>query len=226
MPAHKPPAVSERIILFGSEGGFSRPVLRRLLTHDVAVAAVVMPGVTTAQNADDRFPVVIQQTMDTNCLAGLAAAHDVPVLRTQNIQDRELLNKLSALTADILLVACFPLKLPETIWHKPHQACWNLHPSLLPKYRGPAPLFWQLRNKERDTGVSLHEVTGQLDAGNIVTQQAQPLPTSTSATELDEWVAEIGVGLFLQAMQQRRRGCLTTTRQDEAVASYFPQPNN
>lgn len=57
MADHKPPAFPERIILFGSEGGFSRPVLTRLLAHDVAVAAVVMPGVATTENADDRFPI-------------------------------------------------------------------------------------------------------------------------------------------------------------------------
>lgn len=224
MADHKPPAFPERIILFGSEGGFSRPVLTRLLAHDVAVAAVVMPGVATTENADDRFHIAVQQAVNISSLAGLAASHDIPVLRTQNIHDKQLLIELSALAADVLLVACFPLKLPEMMWRKPRMACWNLHPSLLPKYRGPTPLFWQLRNKERHTGVSLHEVTDQLDAGNIVAQQARPLPASTSAAELDEWVAEIGVGLFLQAMEQFRRGCLTTLRQDEAIASYFPQP--
>jgi len=222
---HPAPAFPERVVLFGSEGGFSRPVLVRLLAHRVAVAAVVMPGVAATEKADAGFPIAVQQATNKNSLTGLAAAHDVPVLRTQNIHDPHLLNELSVLAADVLLVACFPLKLPRAIWHKPRQACWNLHPSLLPKYRGPAPLFWQLRHQERDTGVSLHEVTDQLDAGNIVAQQARPLPANTSAAELDEWVADIGVGLFLEAMQQCRRDCLTTRSQDEAAASYFPYPD-
>lgn len=222
---HKPPTFPERIILFGSEGGFSRPVLTRLLAHGVAVAAVVMPGVATRENGDDRFPIAMQRAVNASSLAGLASAHDVPVLRTQNIHDQQLFNELSALAADVLLVACFPLILPQTIWQLPRLACWNLHPSLLPKYRGPAPLFWQLRNKEQHTGVSLHEVTDQIDAGNIVAQQARPLPTNTGTAELDEWVAKIGVDLFLQAMEQYHQDCLTTIRQDEAAASYFPLPD-
>ena len=215
----------ERIILFGSEGGFSRPVLARLLAQDVVVVAVVMPGVAAAEHVDDRFPIAVQQTVNMASLAELAAANNIPVLRIQNIHAQQLHKELTALAADVLLVACFPLKIPATIWQLPGLVCWNLHPSLLPKYRGPAPLFWQLQHKERDTGVSLHEVTEQLDAGNIVAQQARPLPASTSEAELDEWVADIGVALFLQAMQQYREDCLHPRVQDEADASYFPYPD-
>lgn len=221
---HSPPPCPERIILFGDEGGYSRPVLARLLAHGVAVAAVVMPGVATTEAADGSFPVAVQQTVNMRSLAGLAAAHAVPVLRTQHIHDQRLLKELMALAADVLLLACFPWKLPQTIWRLPRLACWNLHPSLLPKYRGPAPLFWQLRNKERDTGVSLHEVTDRLDAGAIIAQRARPLPGCTDAAELDEWVAEIGVGLVLEAIQLSRRDGLNPRLQDEAVASYYPYP--
>lgn len=221
----KPPTSPERVVLLGSEGGFSRPVLARLLAHGVVVSAVLMPGVSSTTKPDEQFPINIQPPTNLNSLAGLATAHNVPVWRTQNIHDPQLLNELSTLAVDVLLVACFPLKIPRSIWQLPRLACWNLHPSLLPKYRGPAPLFWQLRNKEHNTGVSLHEVTGLLDAGNIVAQQAQSLPSCTDLADLNEWVAQIGVGLFLGAMQLCRQDDLTPSIQDEADASYFPHPD-
>lgn len=215
----------ERVILFGSEGGFSQPVLTRLLQQRVNIVAVVMPGVAKTDNSDIRIPVAVQPTGNINSLAGLAMAQGIPVIRTQDIHAPQLLKELSQLVADVLLLACFPLKLPPAIWQVPQRACWNLHPSLLPRYRGPTPQFWQLYNKEQDTGVSLHEVSEQLDAGNILAQRAAPLPAGNDMAALNEWVAEIGVELFLTALQLRRQGKLVGQPQDEAQASYFPAPD-
>jgi len=139
-------------------------------------------------------------------------------------QTRQLADELAVLAADVLLVACFPLHIPRSIWQQLPSACWNLHPSLLPKYRGPAPLFWQLRLHERNTGVTLHEVSDRFDAGNILAQACRALPFETSTAGLDAWVAETGVGLFLDTLQRFRKGCLVATPQDEASASYFPYP--
>ena len=226
-PAHHNRVVyPERIVLFGSEGGFSRPVLERLLSEGVSIAAVVMPGKkATMRDASNGFPVAVEQVVSSSSLAGLAAAHDLPVLAVSDLNDHRLTEELLKLGADILLVACFPWKLPRAIWHEQRSGCWNLHPSLLPRYRGPAPLFWQLHYRERNTGVTLHEVSEHLDAGDIVAQASRALPTNTSAAALDEWVAEVGVDLFVKALDHYRRGCLVTSPQNEAAASYFPRPS-
>ena len=221
---HNSAVFPERIVLFGSEGGFSRPVLERLLSEGVSVAAIVMPGRAKIRDADDGFPVAVEQAASSSGLVGLAAAHDLPVIAAGDLNDHRLTRKLPELGADILLVACFPWKLPRTLWHGQRSACWNLHPSLLPKYRGPAPLFWQLRYSERKTGVTLHEVSEHMDAGDIVAQASQAFPTNTSAAALDEWVAELGVDLFVKALDRYHRGCLVTSPQAEAAASYFPRP--
>jgi len=217
-------ATPERVVLFGSEGGFSRPVLKRLLAAGVSISAVVIPGFATQANTHQEFPVAVEQPINKFGLAGLAASHEVPVYRVLNINDHHFFRRIYELTADILLVACFPFKLPKTLWQLERFTCWNLHPSLLPKYRGPAPVFWQLCNKESNTGVTLHEVSERLDAGSIVSQKPLPVSISISASELEEWVAECGVGLFLEALAHHRQGCLTAMPQDEATASYFPNP--
>ena len=219
-------ATPERVVLFGSEGGFSRPVLQRLLAEGVSIAAVVMPGFAAQANTHQEFPVAaaVAQPVNRLGLAGLATAHDVPVFRVRDINDQCLVRSIGELTADILLVACFPLKLPKSLWQLQRCACWNLHPSLLPKYRGPAPVFWQLDNRECNTGITLHEVSERLDAGRIVAQKPLPIPGSKSTAELEEWVAECGVDLFLETLAHHRRGSLTAIPQDEAAASYFPYP--
>jgi len=217
-------AYPERIVLFGSEGGFSRPVLEGLLSEGVSIAAVVMPSRAKIRDAIGGFPVAVEQAARSSSLAGLAAAHDLPVLTASDLSDHRLTETLPELGADILLVACFPWKLPRTLWHEQRSTCWNLHPSLLPKYRGPAPLFWQLRYREHNTGVTLHEVSEHIDAGDIVAQASQDFPTNTSAAALDEWVAELGVDLFVKALDRYRRDCLVTSPQNEAAASYFPRP--
>ena len=192
--------IPERVVLFGSEGGFSRPVLKRLLAEGVSISAVVMPGFAEKANTHQEFPVAVEQPINRFGLAGLAASHEVPVYRVLNINDHRLVRRLCELTADILLVACFPFKLPRTLWQLERFACWNLHPSLLPKYRGPAPVFWQLCNRESRTGVTLHEISERLDAGSIVAQKSLPISISISASELEKRLAECGVGLFLEAL--------------------------
>jgi methionyl-tRNA formyltransferase len=221
-------ATPERVVLFGSEGGFSRPVLQRLLAAGVSIPAVVMPGFAALANTHQAFPIAatVAQPANRLGLAGLAAAHDVPVFRVRDINDPQLIRRIGELMADILLVACFPLKLPRSLWQLQPCPCWNLHPSLLPKYRGPAPVFWQLDNRERNTGITLHEVSERLDAGRIVAQKSLPIPGSKSTAALEEWVAECGVDLFLETLAQHRRGSLTAIPQDEAAASYFPYPPN
>ena len=214
--------IPERVVLFGSEAGFSCPVLRRLLATGVPVAAVVMPGYKTRELVQGTFPVTVQQPRNTATLSGLAAAFAIPVIRTQNFNARQLAHDISTLPFEILLAACFPHRITAILRQLARIACWNIHPSLLPKYRGPSPVFWQIHNGERQTGVTLHEITDRLDAGNIVAQKSFPLPTDRKAAGTGELIAKYGVDLFLEALYIHRRGHQITIRQDESLASYFP----
>jgi methionyl-tRNA formyltransferase len=215
--------VTERIVLFGSEGSFSRPVLERLLAAGVSVTAVVVPDYAIKHAALDIFPVHVQQPQYCSTLAGLAAARDIPLLRVRHMHDRHLACNIRRFAADILLVACFPYRIPATLWRLARTACWNLHPAMLPRYRGPAPVYWQLRNKERHGGVTLHEVTDRLDAGNIVAQKSFCMTEATSTECLETSVAAFGVDLFLGALKPWREGHRTTYPQDETLASYYPR---
>lgn len=218
------PNAAKRVILFGSEGGYSRPVLERLLSSDVHVDAVVLPPPGRI-HTDTRFPVRVETPAQSTGLSGLAAAHDIPIYRSQTLDDPQLIQKLNTLAPEFCLIACFPRKLPAMLRDVPRLACWNLHPSLLPAYRGPTPLYWQLRLQETLTGLTLHEVTDKVDAGNIVAQRRLPLPDKPGNTELNAWVAKFGVELFIQSMDDCLHERLISVPQDESQVSYYPWPD-
>lgn len=213
-------AVPERVVLFGAEGGFARPLLGQLLAHGVDVVGVVV----ATGPAPGSHRVLAQCSADPASLAALAESHRLAVTRIASANDPQLPGALNALAADVVLVGCFPWKLPASIAALAQRACWNLHPSLLPRYRGPAPLYWQLREREARTGLTLHEVTGRLDAGAIVGQRPLALPAQRDGATLDRWVAEHGAGLFVDTLALLRQGRLAARPQDEAAASYRPKP--
>ncbi len=106
------------------------------------------------------------------------------------------------------MVACFSFVLPPALLQAPRLGCYNLHPSLLPGYRGPAPLFWQRRLGEEQTGVTLHRMTPAVDAGEIVAQVGVPLPDGSSAAQADALTAQVGAGLMLHMLARLVQGPL------------------
>lgn len=218
------PGSDRRVILFGSEVGYSRLVLDQLISKGVHVEAVILPAPGRA-HTDTRFPVSVQASVPSTGLSGLATAQAIPLYQPQTLDDPQLIQQLKAIDPEFGLIACFPARLPATLTSLPSLACWNLHPSLLPAYRGPAPLYWQIRLHETHTGLTLHEVSDRYDAGNIIAQRELPLPEKCENTELDKWVAKFGVALFVQSMDDCLQGRLAPTPQDETRASYHPWPD-
>jgi methionyl-tRNA formyltransferase len=103
--------------------------------------------------------------------------------------------------------------------------CLNVHPSVLPAYRGPTPLFWQFREGEHETGVTLHVIEEKLDAGDIVAQSVMPLPAGAHFPEVNATLAEMGAALVVELLQRMAAGvAVPRTTQDEALASYQPFP--
>ncbi len=211
-----------RIILFGSEGGFSRLVLQQLLTHELCVVGIVMIGAADEGHGSSQFPVSVKQPVKPGGLADLAEKNKVAVITTQKLDDDSFVHQLTKKRADILLVACFNRKIPKHIWQQMDIPCWNLHPSLLPKYRGPSPLYWQIKKSESETGLTLHQVTGDFDAGDIVARQSLPLPVIRDKNSLDNWVARHGVTLFCKTLKRYLLGRLKPEPQNESIACYFP----
>ncbi|MCG6871780.1 MAG: hypothetical protein LJE84_05775, partial [Gammaproteobacteria bacterium] len=157
------------MVFFGHASGYSLAVLAGLLERNLRPCAVVQHG-----RPPPRSPIPVFPAADTP--AGLASQHGIDVLWVNDPNPASLALALSELEAGLFLVACYPRRLPGEVFRLAQRACLNLHPSLLPGYRGPAPVFWQLQDGERNTGISLHHVTDRLDAGPLVAQRRVPLP--------------------------------------------------
>jgi len=223
-----------RIIFLGMSGSFSRRPLETLLTSGVKVGAVILPAASSsldplprrvepAQPALSALPV-INPYLHPNIIH-LAWAQDIPVWEIGSLSDSSTLALLAALKPDLIVVACFPFILPTAVLHLPRYGCLNLHPSLLPAYRGPIPIFWMARQGERQAGVTLHFMNEGLDSGDIVAQTAFDWPDGISGTELEQRCAVAGGVLLLEAVRHlAETGQLPRYPQPRKGSSYFSWP--
>jgi methionyl-tRNA formyltransferase len=225
---------SPRILYFGMEGEFSSVPLAALLEAEIPVAAVVLPHrLPTGPGEPAMEPVPPPQPRGAELpllggsprsLAQLACDHCIPLLAAGRLAAPECLDRLGELQPDLIAVACFPRRLPPALLALPRLGCLNLHPSLLPRYRGPAPLFWMFRAGEATSGVTVHRMTEQLDAGPVVAQEAFPIPEGIAGDALMAACAARGARLLVASVRAAARGETARQPQDEAAATYHPWP--
>jgi len=132
--------------------------------------------------------------------------------------------ELAASKPDIGVLLCFPYRVEKNIISIPNKGFINLHPSLLPANRGPDPIFWTLYYGDRETGVTVHKVTEELDEGPIILQQKVNIPVGTSYLELEDLCARIGADLLEAAIANI--DTLIPMEQNEELATYNPFPKS
>ncbi len=202
------------ILYIGSSAALSLIPFKKLLSTGHSIAAV---GVYK--------PLIFEQkiiALENESLALCAQQHAVPVIDFSQTEEN-LVNQLTGLNIDLILMSCYSRRLPESIINLAKAGCFNMHPSLLPRYRGPEPIFWQMKHAG-DMGVSWHLVTDELDAGDIVKQQKINLDEGLSFAEINRSLAEIGAELMLAMLADLSKQKLLKTKQEQALASYFPYP--
>jgi len=182
---------SPRILYFGAQGPFSLPPLLALLRAEQRVVGVVIPDVAR-ESAPSASMINLLATTSNDTIIARARTHAIPVWTPSNLP--------ATLGFELLIVACFP-QLPQSLLQRAAIAALNMHPSRLPAYRGPAPLFWQLRDGLREIGVTLHYMTSRIDAGDIVAQTGVALPTGISGSAADELLAGAGAEMLLTAIR-------------------------
>ena len=126
---------------------------------------------------------------------------------------------LAALQADVICVSCFPHLLPPAILQLPRLGCLNVHPSLLPRFRGTAPLFWALRAGVRQTGVTIHFMDEGFDTGDVALQRPYTLPDRATHNEIETAVATIGGELLVEAVNKLAAGTLPRQPQPSGFSS-------
>lgn len=184
MSAGKRPSMA----ILAMDAVFSAGVLARLVESDrVLVAAVVLPA-----DGPRGFPAV--RVAGRRGVRELASEAGLPVL--EHDDDGALAQTLSVFAPDFVAVACYPARITAAVAGSARHACLNVHPSLLPRYRGPDPVFWQLHAGERATGVSVHLVDETFDGGPVAGRREMTLPPGERRDEIDRVLAEAGAQLL------------------------------
>lgn len=150
----------------------------------------------------------------------LAACEDIPVLQPKSLKNFEIVEELKKYKADIFVVVAYGKLIPRAIFDLPEFGTINLHPSLLPLYRGAAPVEWALINGEKETGVTVQMINEALDAGDIVLQEKILLDDLINSEELYDLVMPIGEELVLRSMELLSKGRDMLVPQDHNKATH------
>ena len=137
-----------------------------------------------------------------------AVDKQLPVLQPVKLKDPEFLETLKGLQADLQIVVAFRM-LPEVVWNMPPMGTINLHGSLLPQYRGAAPINWAVINGEKETGVTTFKLQHEIDTGNILLQKSFPIGDDDTAGEVHDTMKEIGAQLLVKTVNGLANGTLT-----------------
>ncbi|VAW40720.1 Methionyl-tRNA formyltransferase [hydrothermal vent metagenome] len=223
-----------RILFFGMLGTLSKRPLSALLSSDNELCGLLLPTeiVPPFRLLDDgRSPAPITpirpEATQHNLLQGeqaasplaMAAAQGVPAFAVQNLTAAKTLTVLAELQPDVICVSCFPHRLPPAILNLPPLGCLNVHPSLLPRFRGPAPLFWALRAGVRQTGVTVHVMDAHFDTGDVALQRPFPLQDGVTHAEIEHSLAELGGELLQEAIRLLALGRLPRQPQPLGLGS-------
>ena len=151
-----------------------------------------------------------------------ALARDIPVYQPETLRDGTALALLRELDPELVVVAAYGRFLPDDILALPPKGCVNVHSSLLPKYRGSAPINWAILNGERATGVTIQRMVHDMDAGDIILQRSTPIGEAEDASALYDRLAVMGGELAVEAAAQIEAGTAIYTPQDHTQATQAP----
>jgi methionyl-tRNA formyltransferase len=153
-------------------------------------------------------------------VAAVAAHRGIPTLKPSKIRTPEFLAQLKSFDPDLLVVAAYGRILPNDVLAAPRIMPINVHASLLPRYRGAAPIEGAILAGDRETGVTIMRVVEQMDAGAMLHTRAIPIAADETAGSLKRKLAELGAEALLEALEKLRRGELSETAQEESLATY------
>jgi methionyl-tRNA formyltransferase len=198
------------IVFFGTSG-FAVPAIEKLLASSHRVMAVV--------TQPDR-PAGRGQQMTASPVKDVAVAKDLHLYQPENCNEYEFLRELRALSPDVIVVVAYGQKLGNDILQMPRYYCVNIHPSLLPKYRGPEPVARALLNGDSHAGVCIVKVVEKMDAGPILGITRVPIPPETTTPEMEDQLSIVGADLLIDVLDLIQDRKAVEIPQDEREASY------
>lgn len=193
-----------RIVFMGTPD-FSVGSLRALVEGGYNVVAVVtMPDKPVGRHQSELSQSAVKQ---------YAVAHNIPVLQPEKLKDPDFLEELRSYRADLQVIVAFRM-LPEAVWDMPPHGTFNLHASLLPQYRGAAPINWAIINGDTETGVTTFLLDHEIDTGRIIHQARTPITEEDNVETVHDRLRDIGAGVVTQTVDDIIAGNIRPIDQD------------
>ena len=184
-----------KIVFFGTPQ-FAATNLNVLINAGHDIVGIVCPPDSRKGRGKQLKPCAVKE---------VGIANNIPVLQPLKLRDEDFITNLHSLNADIFVVVAFRM-LPEIVWKIPAKGTINLHTSLLPNYRGAAPINWVLINGEKETGITTFFIDQQIDSGAIIKQEIIKLTETTTAAELHNTLMNKGSELLIDTLSSIKNG--------------------
>ena len=194
-------------IVFLGTPGFAVASLEKLVESEFDVVGVI--------TAPDK-PAGRGRKLSESAVKKCALEHNLRILQPTNLKNTEFLEELRSLEANLFVVVAFRM-LPEVVWQMPDYGTFNLHASLLPQYRGAAPINWAVINGETESGATTFFINERIDTGEIIMQERTPIGKAETAGELHDRLMVIGADLVLKTVEMIYAGEVETTVQPESA---------
>lgn len=201
-----------RIIFMGTPD-FACPTLTKLIERGEDVIAVV----TQPDRPKGRGQKLVPPPVKV-----IAEEHGIPVLQPLKVRAPEVIARIRELTPDLIVVVAFGQILPQSLLDIPHHGCINIHASLLPRYRGAAPLNWCLINGETETGITTMQMDAGLDTGDMLVKRSIPIGPDEDAQSLHDRLSLLGAETIDETLDRLLAGTLTREKQDDSLTCYAP----
>ena len=198
-------------IIFAGTPHFAAAALKTLLAQQFDVVAVLTQPDRPAGRGMQLAPSPVKQ---------LALQHGLPVLQPRSLKDADIQIELDTYAADVMVVAAYGLILPQTVLQLPRHGCLNIHASLLPRWRGAAPIQRAILAGDTETGITVMQMDVGLDTGDMLLKKLCPITASDNAQTLHDKLAALGAEAIVEALCLLEQGTLTRTPQDNALATY------
>ena len=201
-------------------------------TPDFAVPALQALIDQSHQKTNGLFEIVLVLTqpdrpagrgmkLQASPVKQLALQHNLNVFQPESLKPAEIQAQIAAANADVMIVAAYGLIIPTSVLNMFTKGCYNIHASLLPRWRGAAPIHRSLLAGDAETGVTIMEVVPKLDAGNMICKGVVPITDNDTTQTLHDALSKIGADLMVQAMRDlAKNGRLPSEPQDESLVTY------
>ena len=200
-------------VVFMGTPDFSVPILEALIQHYSVIGVVTQPDRPAGRGGKIRISPIKE----------IAIKHSIPVFQPEKLRKKSSIEALQQWKPDIYVVAAFGQILPQVVLDIPAYGSINVHASLLPRWRGAAPIHAAIRSGDAETGITIMKMDAGLDTGPMISQRAIPIEADETAQSLHDKLAELGANLLIETMPGYLSGEFSPQAQPEEGITYAPQ---